>query len=274
MGCIDLFSSDYSALLVDFSSSSFLSMNRSTRFSWIQGVVLSASPIRRGTANLAKFTNAKASAPSFCKSSESERSGQWLQWQTNKCQKWASTNQMAQGKRMHVPCDFAVSENTDRDGKGPKGKLPQSIRDHPSGSRFFDFLHEFFRLCQFFLLFVLDFDIGFPISFRSYDFGLVNCCKSRLFLVCSQQRSQGCGILVLDQWRSSATKRRIWREWVDSGQWKEECTDIGLHCCLTGRGVSIRVWICWKAEMGSTLLYLSYFAKRNCWFGGWCVWKR
>lgn len=58
---------------------SFLSFfKRSITFSWIQGVVDKANPILSGTANRAKFTKANASAPSFCKSSLFDKSGQWL----------------------------------------------------------------------------------------------------------------------------------------------------------------------------------------------------
>ena len=63
---------------LDSSLSAF--MNLSTMFSCIHPVVLSASPIRRGTANRAKLTNAKASAPSWARSSLFDRSGQWLQY--------------------------------------------------------------------------------------------------------------------------------------------------------------------------------------------------
>ena len=59
-----------------YASSSFFK-NFFTTFSSIHGVVLSASPMRNGTANRAKLTKAKASAPSFFWSSGSPKSGQW-----------------------------------------------------------------------------------------------------------------------------------------------------------------------------------------------------
>lgn len=58
-----------------FSSSPFF-INFCTIFSSIHGVVLSANPIRNGTASLAKLTNANASAPTFSMSSLLAKSGQ------------------------------------------------------------------------------------------------------------------------------------------------------------------------------------------------------
>lgn len=46
-----------------------LFMNLSTTFAWTQGVLESASPMRSGTAKRARFTKAKASAPSLARSS-------------------------------------------------------------------------------------------------------------------------------------------------------------------------------------------------------------
>mmetsp|Transcript_5588 Transcript_5588/g.12334 ORF Transcript_5588/g.12334 Transcript_5588/m.12334 type:complete len:102 (+) Transcript_5588:257-562(+) len=57
------------------STPSFLT-NFFTTFSSIQPAVLKANPILRGTANLAKFTKANASAPTFCISSPFPKSGQ------------------------------------------------------------------------------------------------------------------------------------------------------------------------------------------------------
>ena len=53
-------------------------MKRSTIFSWTQPVEPNARPIRSGTANLAKFTKANASAPTCARSSWLLKSGQWL----------------------------------------------------------------------------------------------------------------------------------------------------------------------------------------------------
>ena len=56
----------------------FLSFwNLSTMLACTHGVVERARPMRRGTAKRATLTNAKASAPSFERSSWSEKSGQW-----------------------------------------------------------------------------------------------------------------------------------------------------------------------------------------------------
>mmetsp|Transcript_3612 Transcript_3612/g.5290 ORF Transcript_3612/g.5290 Transcript_3612/m.5290 type:complete len:101 (-) Transcript_3612:700-1002(-) len=63
--CGDSNVSFYSSLGSSQTGDSSLLKNLSTTLSWIHGVVLRASPIRRGTANLAKLTNANASAPSF-----------------------------------------------------------------------------------------------------------------------------------------------------------------------------------------------------------------
>ena len=77
-------------------------------FVWIHEVVDNANPILSGTANLAKLTNAKASAPSFCKSSLFEKSGQCLWVKDMDSKKWSAERPTIDGKNEAKRCSVEM----------------------------------------------------------------------------------------------------------------------------------------------------------------------